>query len=292
MDRTIPEGAIGVGLRTCHQEKFLKESPKSVAWLEVISENYMNWRYLENTSKLRALRKLREHYPISLHGVSLSIGSTDPLNMEYLMALKDLIKDIEPCSVSDHLCWTGVAGNTSYDLLPLPFTTEAVRWLTERIDFVQNYLGQKIMLENISSYLEFSGAEMAEAEFLNEVISRSGCDLLLDVNNVYVNSNNFTFDPFNYIKALPLKRVGHIHLAGHSKGNNGLLIDTHGTSVSDAVWNLYQTTCHLMGRHKVMIERDENIPEWEELEVELLKLRSIHEEFYGRCTTEGPATGF
>lgn len=275
----------GVGLRGPHLEHFLNSSPETVNWVEVVAENYMEHEDHFQGVSLNKLEKVRSHLPVILHGVSLSIGSTDPLKLSHLKRLKDLTNRIQPEWVSDHLCWTGVDGENLHDLLPLPNTEEALLHVVERIQQVQDFLGQRILMENVSSYLEFPDQEMSEWEFLKEVAVRSDCHILLDVNNVYVNSINHDFNPRHYLEALPQDRIQQIHIAGHIE-KNGVLIDTHSTNVRQEVWDLYRESVRLFGPIPAMIERDADIPEWEELEDELQVISQImDEESYEAKTT-------
>ncbi len=267
---------VGVGLRPAHHSKFLNERPASVSWIEVISENFMPWRGKSLGKAFQVLKKIRSDYPVALHGVSLNLGSTDSLDLSYLERLQILIEEIEPIVVSDHLSWTGVNGENMHDLLPLPYTQEALNLLVEKIDQVQNFLERRILIENPSTYLEFRLSEMSESEFIKELLLKSDCGLLLDINNVYVCSINHGFDPIAYLRHLPSDRIGQIHLAGHSKVGD-FLIDTHDTPVCDEVWNLFKWSSSHFGPRSSMIERDGNIPEWDQLEIELLKMRGQSE---------------
>lgn len=268
---------VGVGLRPIHYAHFLEQRPRSVDWFEVISENYMDWDNLKLTRPRKILHQLRRDYNIALHGVSLSIGSADSLNLKYLSKLKSLIQEIEPKIVSDHLCWTGVNGENLHDLMPVPFTEDALKWIIDKTKRVQDFLGRRILLENPSSYLDFASSEMKEWEFLSELINQADCGLLLDINNVYVSSVNHQFDAKKYLDSLPHFRVGQIHLAGHSKTEHGL-IDTHDHPVCDEVWDLYRWYVRKYGFMSSMIERDDDIPEWPELEKEVLMLKEIEQE--------------
>jgi uncharacterized protein (UPF0276 family) len=271
----FPHLGIGVGLRPNHYNVFLDNRPSSVSWVEVISENFMSWQAGGKPARaVQTLERIRRDYPVVLHGVSLNIGSTDALNRPYLKRLKTLIDCVSPALVSDHLCWTGVDGENTHDLLPVPYTEESLALIVRKIRQIQDILGRRILLENPSSYLSFSFSEMTEWQFLAEVARQADCGLLLDVNNVYVSSVNHGFDPMTYLKALPKDRVGQIHLAGHSREGR-YLIDTHSTPVCQEVWALYEWTVHHLGRLNAMIERDENIPEWSELEREIQIIRSI-----------------
>ncbi len=269
---------IGVGLRAPHFKHFLDSAPKSVSWVEVISENFMNWKGIETPAALNRLLKIRENIPVSLHGVSLSLGSLDDPNSDYLKALKDLIHKVQPASVSDHICWTGVGGVNLHDLLPLPYTEEAIRIVVERISHVQDFLDRQIAVENLSSYVTFSSSEMSEWEFVAEIAKRSGCRLILDVNNIYVSSMNHKFSPEKYISHIRPESVEHIHLAGHTVKEDGYLIDTHDEPVSNEVWELYRKVARTIPGPKVMIERDGNIPEWSELVEELSLIQKIQDE--------------
>ncbi len=260
---------IGVGLRPPHHQKFLENPLRIVNWVEVISENFMSWRNDGYGISFKTLEKVRSLLPVSLHGVSMNIGSADPVDFDYLKGLKDLIAKIDPVMVSDHLCWTGVNGINTHDLLPIPYNVEILNHIAEKIDQVQSFLGRRLLIENPSSYLEYNNSEMTEYEFISELLEKSDCALLLDINNVYVSSINHGFNPKEYLKKIPCYRVGQIHLAGHS--NQGkYLIDTHDEPVCKEVWDLYQWYVNRFGRASTMIERDGNIPDWEVMESELI----------------------
>lgn len=264
-----------MGLRPAHYHNFLTSPPKTVSWVEVISENFMRWENGILPGKpISALESVRKNLPVVLHGVSLSIGSADPLNKLYLKRLKEIVDRIEPSHISDHLCWTGVDGENLHDLLPLPYNSEAFKTVVEKTKKVQDYLGRRILLENPSSYLEFDSGEMTEWEFLAEVAKQADCGILLDINNVYVSSVNHGFDPIKYLNAIPFERVGQIHLAGHSVKNDHL-IDTHDEPVCLEVWKLFEWFVKNKGVVSTMIERDDNIPDWSELEKELITAKRI-----------------
>ena len=265
----FPNPGFGLGLRTVHYDEILASRPR-VDWFEALSENYM----VRGGKPLYYLERIRADYPVVLHGVSLSIGSVDPLDLEYLKALKALADRVEPAWISDHLCWTGVARQNIHDLLPLPYTSEAVEHVASRIIQVQEYLGRRILIENVSSYVNFKQSEMTEWEFLNEVAERADCLLLLDVNNVYVSGFNHGFDPREYIDALPGQRIQQIHLAGHSNCGTHI-IDTHDAPIVDAVWELYGYTIEALGPVARMIERDDHIPELATLVSELDQAREL-----------------
>jgi len=260
---------FGLGLRTPHYEAILNE-PHAIDWLEVITENYL----VPGGRPLHYLDRIREKYPMVMHGVSLSIGSTDPLDIEYLRAVRELAERIEPHWISDHLCWTGVEGKNLHDLLPLPYTEEALKTVVERVGQVQDALGRRLLLENVSSYLSFHADDMSEWDFLGEVAARADCDILLDINNIYVSSVNHGFDPVKYLQAMPKSRVRQFHLAGHSN-MGGHLIDTHDHPIAAPVWSLYAQATSLFGAVPTMIERDDNIPELPELIAELDVARDI-----------------
>jgi uncharacterized protein len=260
---------FGLGLRTPHYEAVLNE-PHAIDWLEVVTENYL----VPGGKPLHYLERIRERYPLVMHGVSLSIGSTDPLDLEYLAGVKALAARIEPSWISDHLCWTGIEGRNLHDLLPLPYTEEALAWVVARVGRIQDILGRQILLENVSSYLAFHASEMGEWEFLREVAERADCAILLDINNIYVSSVNHGFDALAYLKAMPKARVRQFHLAGHSD-LGGHLIDTHDHPVAPAVWELYRAALAHFGTVPTMIERDDNIPALSELVAELEIARNL-----------------
>ncbi|TAK92034.1 MAG: DUF692 domain-containing protein [Burkholderiaceae bacterium] len=267
MNQTLT--GFGLGLRTEHYLDFVERKPQ-VDWLEVISENYM----VPGGKPLHFLDTIRRDYPMVMHGVSLSIGSSDPLNMDYLRDLKALVQRVQPTWISDHLCWTGVDHTNLHDLMPLPYTETALRHLTQRIDQVQDFLGHRILLENVSSYVAYRADEMTEWEFIAELAKRADCELLLDVNNVYVSSVNHRFDPYVYIDAMPGERVRQIHLAGH-EDHGDYIIDTHDHPICDPVWDLYAYTVRKLGNVPTMIERDDHIPPLDDLLAELAQARNI-----------------
>lgn len=262
---------FGLGLRTDHYRDFVERKP-AVDWLEVISENYM----VPGGKPLHFLDRIRLDYPMVMHGVSLSIGSTDALNWDYLRELKQLAERVEPAWISDHLCWTGVDHQNLHDLLPMPYTEAALRHLVERISRVQEFLGRRILIENVSSYVSYAADEMNEWEFVAELAHRADCHLLFDVNNVFVSSVNHGFDPRAYVDAMPRERVKQIHLAGH-EDHGDYIIDTHDHPIRDEVWDLYAYTIARLGSVPTMIERDDNIPPLDELLAEL-EVAKIHSE--------------
>jgi uncharacterized protein (UPF0276 family) len=264
-----PLSGFGLGLRSAHYEAILSSRPR-VDWFEALTENYL----VPGGKPLHYLERVRSEYPLVLHGVSLSIGGTDPLDTRYLRELRALARRIEPAWISDHLCWTGVDGTNLHDLLPLPWTEEALQHVVDRVHAVQDTLGARILLENPSTYLEFGASEMTEWAFLARVAREADCLILLDVNNVYVNSRNHGFEPAAYFEALPRDRVRQIHLAGHTD-NGDHLIDTHDAPVAPAVWALYQKAVERFGGVPTMIERDDRIPPLDELVGELDTARRL-----------------
>lgn len=264
-----PYLGFGLGLRPDHYETIVQERP-SLDWFEIITENYL----VPGGKPLYYLDQIREHYPMVMHGVSLSLGSSDPLDVAYLKQVKALAARIQPAWISDHLCWTGVNGLNMHDLLPLPYTQQAIDHVVAQISQVQEILGRQILVENVSSYLTYQQSEMTEWEFLAEIANRADCFILFDVNNIYVSSVNHEFDPLDYLKGVPGKRIHQIHLAGHSNRGD-CIIDTHDAPVIQPVWDLYAATIKELGAVSTMIERDDNIPALDELLEEVERARSI-----------------
>jgi len=269
-----PYLGFGLGLRKEHFETVLADRP-DVDWFEITSENYM----VDGGKPLDYLTRIREHYPMVMHGVSMSIGSTAALDFDYLKKLKTLINRVEPAWFSDHLCWTGVNGLNLHDLMPLPYTEEAVQHVADRVSQVQDYIGRQMLLENVSSYISYNDSQMSEWEFLRLVAERADCLILLDINNIYVSAHNHNFDPLSYLTALPKERVCQFHLAGHTHENN-LIIDTHDQPISDPVFELYAAAIEHYGKVSTMIERDDNIPPLAELLTELEQVRAIAENYF------------
>lgn len=260
---------LGVGLRTVHFDHILQQHP-AVDWFEVISENFM-----DSQGRPRyVLERIAERYPIVMHGVSLSIGSTDPLDFDYLRKLKRLAQSIGARWISDHVCWTGVAGFNTHDLLPIPYNEESLGHVVDRIRIVQELLERPLVLENPSSYITFAASTMSEAEFIARMADEADCRLLLDVNNVFVSARNHDFDAIEYLQTIPHERVVQMHLAGHTNCGTHL-IDTHDGPVIDPVWELFRLAYHLTGGVSTLIEWDAQIPEFPVVHDEVLKARQV-----------------
>jgi uncharacterized protein len=277
---SFPRLGCGIGLRREHYGHVLENWP-ALDWFEIISENFM----VPGGRPLYVLDRVRERYRLVMHGVSLSIGSTDPLNVDYLEELKKLAERVRPAWVSDHLCWTGVGGKNAHDLLPLPHTEATIEHVASRVRAVQDILERPIVLENVSSYLTYRESDLTEWDFLAEIARRTGCFILLDVNNVYVSSFNHRFDPLEYLRGIPVDRVVQFHLAGHTdKGTH--LLDTHDHPIIDPVWQLYAEAVRRFGPLSTLIERDDRIPEFSEVAAEAEEARRIQSEIYGETCTD------
>lgn len=268
---TRPFLGFGLGLRTEHYAHILEHKP-FVDWFEILSENYM----VPGGKPLYHLDRIRNDYPMVMHGVSLSIGSSDTLDYGYLKNLKQLMQRVEPHWVSDHLCWTGIDQTNSHDLLPLPYNEATIKHVVDRVIQVQDYLGTQILLENLSSYVTYKNSEMAEWEFFNEIVRRADCHILLDINNIFVSAHNHQFDPHAYLEGIDVERVMQFHLAGHSY-HGDMIIDTHDHDVCDPVWSLYADALCRFGAVSTMIERDDDIPEFQQLRAELAIAENIAE---------------
>lgn len=273
---SINQPLFGVGLRPTHYPHLLDHRPSNTGWFEIISENYMDtqgrpWAMLE---------KIRRDFPIATHGVSLSIGCPSGINLDYVKKLRKFVDRLNPQVVSDHFCWTGTGGYNFHDLLPIPFTQENKKEIIARIDQVQTILGRPIILENVSSYITYKHSEMSEWEFIRDVCERSGCGLLFDVNNLYVNATNYDFDPQIYINHLPPQIIRQIHLAGFSDQGT-FLFDTHSKPVYSEVWKLYEKVVHHAPDVPVIVEWDEGLPPYLELEAEAKKAKEIWSQVHG-----------
>ena len=266
---SAPFDGFGLGLRTPHYQQFLSDNVP-VDFVEVISENFM----VDGGRPRYTLDRIRERHPVALHGVSMSVGSADGLDRDYLRRLKMLVDHVDPLFVSDHLCWTRIEGFNSHDLLPLPYTTEALDLVCANIGQAQDVLQRQMLIENPSTYLQFMGDSMTEWQFLDALCDRTGCALLLDVNNIFVSAVNHGFDPIAYLDGIPADRVRQIHLAGHSQRRDRL-IDTHDQPVPPSVWALYATARHRIPAVATMIERDDDIPPLADLLAELDIAREI-----------------
>lgn len=280
----MPRCEVGVGLRPVHYPHLLTRPKTSVRWFEAISENYMD----SEGRPLEMLKAVRRDYPLALHGVSLSIGSVEGPRPGYLERLKRLISRVEPFLVSDHLCWTGAHASNTHDLLPLPYTRETLEMVVERIGRVQEFLGRPISMENVSSYLRFEQSAYSERDFITETARRSGCKILLDLNNVYVNAKNHGFDAAGFVEAVPPELVSQIHLAGFTDMGTHLF-DTHSKPVSRDVWDLYALAARRMPEVPVLIEWDEDIPPFAELEKQALKAADVWRQNSGHDSAGRPA---
>jgi uncharacterized protein (UPF0276 family) len=267
-----PLAGSGLGLRKEHHHDVLAGEVTGVDWFEVITENFL----VEGGTPRRVLRDVRARYPVVLHGVSLSIGSLDPLDDAYLDAVARLCAELEPAMVSDHLCWSSLGGHTVHDLWPVPYTEAALAHISARVAHVQDRLQRRILLENPSTYAVFADGELSEPAFLAELARRSGCGLILDVNNVHVSCTNHGWDPIAYLDAIPAESVGYFHLAGHTT-EGALLIDTHSAPVCETAWELYAEAARRFPAAGTCIERDDAIPPLEDLLDELGRARAVAE---------------
>lgn len=260
---------FGLGLRSTYYQAILEQRP-AIDWFEIVSENYL----VEGGKALYYLDAIGEHYPLVMHGVSLSIGGPHPLDLDYLNRLKQLAKRVQPAWISDHLCWSRGNAHQLHDLLPLPYTEESLQHVAARVRQVQEVIERPLVLENVSSYLRCAGDQFTEWQFLAALCELTGCELLLDVNNVYVSARNHGFEPWDFISGLPAQRVRQLHLAGHSDYGS-YLIDTHDQPVSDPVWQLYQRTLRHLGPVSTLLERDDHYPELDVLLAELGQARAL-----------------
>lgn len=281
----MPDLGVGVGLRIPHYKDIFENWPK-VDWFEIISENFM----VEGGRPLYNLDRALSHYRIVQHGVSMSIGGLEPLDFDYLKKLKDLTKKTHTPWLSDHLCWTGASGVNLHDLLPLPYTPEAIKHVAQRIRRVQDFLETLFVIENVSSYMSYTESAMSEWEFLSAVAEEADCGILLDVNNIYVSSFNHGFDPRDYVDGVPHRRIVQMHLAGHTNCGR-YIIDTHSDHVIDEVWALYRRAIALTGPVSTLIEWDDNIPSFEVLMAEAEKARDARNEALGHARTAFQSDG-
>lgn len=281
----FPYLGCGIGLRRQHYAEVVGSHP-AIDWFEVISENFM----VEGGRPLAILDTVRKHYPIVMHGVSMSLGSADPLNRRYLRELRDLARRVQPAWISDHLCWTGVGGRNLHDLLPLPFNDSTTDYVARRIRAVQDFLERPILIENVSSYLTYRESTMPEWEFLARVAEAADCGILLDINNIYVNAFNHRFDADAYLAAIPVGRVVQFHLAGYSDFGTHLL-DTHDHPIADEVWALYERAVGRFGKVSTLIEWDDNIPALDELVKTAGRARQINEKIVGAANARSASTG-
>lgn len=272
MSADFPALGHGIGLRPPHYAEVVETHPP-VDWFEVITENFM----VAGGNPRHVLRKVRERYPVVLHGVSLSIGSVDPLDEKYVNDLVALAAEVEPAWISDHLCWSSFGGHTGHDLWPLPFTEESLDHVVRRVQTVQERLRRPIVIENVSSYLEYAHSTLPEWEFLSELARRADCGLLLDVNNVFVSAHNHGFQAADFLNGIPIERVKQIHLAGHRDEGTHLL-DTHDHAVCDGVWDLYRAAVRRFGAVPTIIERDDDIPPLAEVLAESRRAAAIEAE--------------
>ncbi len=275
----------GIGLRRQHYAEVLEHRP-SIDWFEIVSENFM----VEGGRPLAILDAVRERYPLVMHGVSMSLGSADPLNRAYLRELRALAHRVEPAWISDHLCWTGVRGRNLHDLLPLPFNDATLDYVARRIRMVQDVLERPILIENVSSYLTYRESTMPEWEFLARVAEAADCGILLDINNLYVNAFNHRFDADVYISAIPVERVVQFHLAGHSNLGTHLL-DTHDHPIAEEVWALHERTVRRFGKVSTLIEWDDNIPALDELVKNADRARQLNEKIDGATDARSASAG-
>lgn len=264
-----PVQGCGIGLRFQHIDQIVDSKPP-IPWLEILTDNYL----LPGSVQQDYLLDIAEHYPLTFHGVGMSLGSTDPLDTEYFSRVKALVERVNPVWISDHLCWTSVHGLVTHDLIPLPYTEETIRHAAQRIRQAQELLERRLVIENVSSYLQYQQSALSEWDFLCAVAEEADCDILLDVNNIYVSACNHDFDPLVYLNAIPVERVREIHLAGYEDRGTHLL-DTHGYPVSDAVWALYAAAIQRFGAIPTLIEWDNNVPELDTLLAEADKAAKV-----------------
>lgn len=272
----IKPNSFGLGFRAKHFQD-IQQDPMGVEWFEVLIENFMGVPGLGQGYPLEQLKTLRSQFPLVFHGVSLGLGNSTEFSQDYLKIWKQLIDEFQPEWVSDHLCWNGIQTQNSHDLLPLPYTEEAVQHICDRLDYIQNFIQKPFVIENVSNYIEYQTSEMSEWDFLNQICKRSGCKLLLDINNIFVNSYNHNFKAEDYLFSIPKQHIQQIHLAGHHFEDD-FIVDTHDTHVSTPVWDLYKKSIEHHGPNPTMIEWDDNIPSYTTLVNELQRARKVQRE--------------
>lgn len=272
----------GLGLRSSHYQEIFETKP-DVPWFELLTDNYM----ADGGLPILRAEQIRQDYPVTLHGVGMSLGSTDPLNTDYLSRLKKLIERLEPAYVSDHIAWVSVDGKYTHDLLPLPYTAEALNVISTNINQAQEFLGRRLLVENPSSYLTFTNDEMPEWEFIQNVVNNTDCELLLDINNIYVSSQNHNFDPYHYLSQIPADKVKEIHLAGYEKKDH-FLFDTHGYQVRPPVWALYRAALERFGSVPTLIEWDTDVPDFKTLRAEASKAETLMQAVASQTAVEEP----
>ncbi|MFC3151085.1 DUF692 domain-containing protein [Litoribrevibacter euphylliae] len=272
----------GLGLRSSHYQEIFETKP-DVPWFELLTDNYM----ADGGLPILRAEQIRQDYPVTLHGVGMSLGSTDPLNTDYLSRLKQLIERLEPAYVSDHIAWVSVDGKYTHDLLPLPYTAEALDVISTNINKAQEFLGRRLLVENPSSYLTFTNDEMPEWEFIQHVVNNTDCELLLDINNIYVSSQNHNFDPYHYLSQIPADKVKEIHLAGYEKKDH-FLFDTHGYQVRPPVWALYRAALERFGSVPTLIEWDTDVPDFKTLRAEASKAERLMQAVASQTAIEEP----
>jgi len=271
-----PLRGVGVGLRTPHYQ-YVEQQQPDIPWFEILIDNYL----VDGGEPLQHLTRVRQNYPITFHGVGMSLGSTDPLNMDYLTRLRDMIRRFEPVQVSDHLAWVSTQQTYLHELLPLPYTEEAIQHISNRIQQVQDFLGQRILVENVSSYIQFRDSAITEWDFVNEVVQGADCDLLLDINNIYVSAENHQFDAQDYLDAIPVARVREMHLAGY-EDRGSYLLDSHSRPVHEPVWDLYEQALLRVGSVPTLIEWDQDIPDFTVLRAEARRADTIARDILDR----------
>jgi len=270
----FPQLGLGLGLRPEHFDQ-ISNGESRVQWFEILTENYLGISGHGQSPLLAKLLRLAEIYPIVFHCVSMNIGSVDNIDLDFLKQIKELKKLVNPKWISDHLCWTGVDNKNTHELLPLPYTQETINHVSQKINQIQDFFGERILIENTSSYITYKDSELEEWEFISEIVNKTDCGILLDINNIYVSSVNHNFNPKDFINNIPLNNVGQIHLAGHRKKKNGLIVDTHDDFVCDEVYELLKYFLTLSSLPATMVEWDDNIPDLKTYEEEVLRINQF-----------------